>query len=148
MTALKTLTFTTLPTQGGNPILGSARQSHCAAGGAKVGSERPELHPHKQEVGKEGWRKGYGRTPAARSIVVATTPERQLRIVCSERVEGNRVRKRQARNCGVIARTASTGLMSRSFIGMVESAKLLTIARAMSSILIECGCDTSYFKEN
>ena len=35
---------------------------------------------HKSEVGKEGWRKGNGRTAAARAVVVASTSEREYAL--------------------------------------------------------------------
>jgi hypothetical protein len=76
--ALKSLKFTTLPSQGGNPILDRLAKSYCSARRAKADPERPKLHPHKSEVGKEGRRKGDGRTAAARAVVVATTSERLI----------------------------------------------------------------------
>jgi hypothetical protein len=62
-------------------------------------------------------------------------------------------RKQRCTNCvgwcdSQVSPKASTALMSRSFIGMVEFAKLLTIAKAMSSTLIAYGSDTSYSKES
>ena len=84
ITALKSLTFATLPTQGANPILERRAKVIARLRGAKADPERPELQPNKSEVGAEGRRKGDGRTAAARSIVVATTPERFVRAVRSK----------------------------------------------------------------
>ena len=100
MNALKSLTFTTLPTQGANPIFDRRTKVIARLEEQKLILKDPELHPNKSEVGKEGRRKGDGRAAAARAVVVATTSERQLCVVCSKRVEAHRVRKRQTRNRG------------------------------------------------
>ena len=56
MTALKSLTFTTIPTPGGIQP-GSPIQGHCASRRAKAYSERPELHPNREDwVKKDGVR--------------------------------------------------------------------------------------------
>src|SRR6476646_6347057 len=95
MTALKSLTFTTLPTQGANPILDRRAKVISRLRGAEADSKRPELHSQKSDLGQEGRRKSDGRKAAASVVVVATASERLLCVLRSEWVEGNRVRKRQ-----------------------------------------------------
>ena len=55
MNTLKSLTFTTLPTQSGNPIL-DRRAKVIARLEAKADFERPELYPNESIMGKEGRR--------------------------------------------------------------------------------------------
>ena len=91
MNALKSLTFTTLPTQGANPILDRRAKVIARLEEQKLILKDPNYTRTKSIVGEEGRRKGHGRTAAARAAVVATASERFVCAVRSERIETNRV---------------------------------------------------------
>ena len=98
MNTLKSLTFTTLPTQGANPILDRRAKVIARLEEQKL-ILKTQTTLGQSGVGEEGWRKGDGRKAATSAVVVATASERFVCVVCSEWAEANRVRERQTRNC-------------------------------------------------
>ena len=104
MNALKSLTFTTLPTQGANPILDRRAKVIARLEEQKLILKDPNYtRTNRKWVKKDGERvmvEQQQRVP----LWWRQHPNGSLCVVRSERVEGNRVRKRQTRNRGVIAR--------------------------------------------
>ena len=82
MTALKSLTFTTLPKIGANPTLDRDRTSRRTKA-----AQRSKLHPHRSDVGQEGRTANPGRQAAARAAVVAPERQQVLRVLRSVRLE-------------------------------------------------------------
>jgi len=86
----KTLTFTTLPSQGGNPILDRRAKVIARLEEQKLILKDPNYtRTNRKWVKKDG--EGSWLNSSSAYVVVATTSERQLCVVRSERVEANRV---------------------------------------------------------
>jgi hypothetical protein len=98
MTALKSLTFTTLPKIGANPTMD--RRANIVA---RL-EEQSCLCSNRADVGEKGWATNAGRQAATRVAVVAFECQRVLCLLRSIRLEANRVRKGQDRNRRSVAR--------------------------------------------
>ena len=109
MSALKALTFTTLPKPSANPTL-DRRKNHHAPRRAKAVARRSDLHAHRAFVGKRrDRRKVRHREETACIAMVDADAERFIRILRSGGLEANRVRKRQGSSCRAVDRQTAVG---------------------------------------
>ena len=110
MTALKSLTFTTLPKPSANPTLDRRTKIIARLEEQKTIACRSDLHAHRAFVGKKrDRRKVRCREEAARFAMVDADAERFICVLRSGGLEANRVRKRQSRNRGAVDRQAAVG---------------------------------------
>jgi hypothetical protein len=87
MSALRSLTFTTIPGDWCEPNIKSSHEHHCAFGGAEASTEGSQLHSDRADLGKEGRSTHAGRQAAAHLALAAAERERLLRLLCSIRIE-------------------------------------------------------------